>query len=52
MVGVLPNHKDKGVMNASPIKRTAIPNANERKKPVDAIRCALSWRCAPNSLEI
>ena len=52
MVGVLPNHKDKGVMHPSPIKRTTSPNVNERKKPVDAMRCALPWRCAPNSLEI
>ena len=52
MVGVLPNKTDSGLRLSSPIIIITIPNANEKKKPFDAIRTALLWRFAPNSREM
>ena len=52
MVGVEPSNKAKGRSMNMPMRPSASPVPTAQKKPVEAMREALSWRFAPNSREI
>ena len=52
MVSVEPSRREIGVINSTPSAASTQPQNTAEKKPVDAIRSALSYSRAPSLREI